>query len=104
MAGTPQTFTRAAAVIIAAASLFYNASSYASCAAPIDTGPMEIRVTDTWKAEHVSDGDIPGCLLNAETTDGRKITAYTHYDFICALKPDEKITVSPSYACCDTGL
>ena len=104
MAGTPPTFTRAAAVIIAAASLFYAPAAQASCSAPVNTGPMEIRVTESWKAEHVSDGDIPGCLLNAETTDGRKITAYTHYDFICALKPDEKITVAPSYACCDTGL
>ncbi len=97
-------FTCAAAVIIAAASFFYAGAAEASCAAPESTAPFGISVTAAWKAEHVNDGDIPGCLLTAQTSAGQKITAYTPYEFICALKPDEKITVMPSYACCDTGL
>jgi hypothetical protein len=104
MAGNTKSFTRAAAVVIAAASLFYAAASEASCAGPESTAPFEISVTAAWKAEHVNDGDIAGCLLTAQTADGQKITAYTPYEFICALKPDEKISVAPSYACCDTGL
>lgn len=94
---------RAAAVVIAAASLFYAGAAEASCAAPESTAPFEISVTAAWKAKHVSDGDIAGCLLTAQTAAGKKITAYTPYEFICALKPDEKINVAPSYACCDTG-
>lgn len=104
MAARTKSFMRAAAVVIAAASLLYAGTAEASCAAPESTAPFEISVTDVWKAEHVNDGDIAGCLLNAQTSSGQKITAYTPYAFICALKPDEKITVQPSYACCDTGL
>lgn len=104
MAGNTKSFTHVAAVIIAAASFFYNAPAQASCAAPANTDPFDIRVTGSWKAQHVTDGDIRGCLLTGEKNDGAKITAYTNYDFLCALKPDEKISVAPSYACCDTGL
>lgn len=103
MTGNTKSFTRAAAVILAAASFFYAAPSVASCAAPASTAPFDITVTAAWKAEHVNDGDIPGCLLTAQTGAGQKITAYTPYEFICALKPHEKISVQPSYACCDTG-
>lgn len=94
---------RAAAVFSAAGSLFLSQAAAASCAAPASTAPFEISVTQSWTAEQVNDGDIGGCLLQAQTADGQKITAYTSYDFICALKPEEKITVAPSYACCDTG-
>lgn len=104
MAASTKSFMRAAAVVIAAASLFYAGTAKASCAAPTSTAPFEITVTAAWKAEHVNDGDIAGCLLTAQTAEGQKITAYTPYAFICALKPDEKISVQPSYACCDTGL
>jgi hypothetical protein len=104
MAIHTKSFMRAAAVIIAAASLFSGDAAQASCAAPESTAPFDIRVTGSWKAQHVTDGDIRGCLLTAETGDGKKITAYTSYEFICALKAEEKISVAPSYACCDTGL
>ena len=104
MATNTQSFMRAAAVLIAAVSLFYGAAAQASCAAPENTDPFDIRVTGSWKAQHATDGDIRGCLLTAEKNDGTKVTAYTNYEFICALKPDEKISVAPSYACCDTGL
>lgn len=104
MAANTQSFMRAAAVLIAAVSLFYGAAAQASCVAPANTDPFDIRVTGSWKAQHATDGDIRGCLLTAEKNDGTKVTAYTNYEFICALKPDEKISVAPSYACCDTGL
>lgn len=75
----------------------------ADCYMPDPPGAKEGTVAATWPAKHVEDGDIGGCLLKFSLASGGEWLGYTKYDFICQLKPDEKITLMPNFACCDTG-
>lgn len=83
----------------------------ASCAfMPEPNGKMPwendkiVTVADHWLVRHVREGSVNGCLAEFKSADGKSdFTAYTAYDFICALPADEKITIRQNFACCDTG-
>lgn len=86
-------------------------AAQASCAfMPEPNGKMPwendktVTVADHWLVRHVREGSVTGCLAEFKSADGKSdFTAYTAYDFICALPADEKITVRQNFACCDTG-
>lgn len=88
-----------------------SGAAHASCAfMPDPNGKMPwendktVKVVDRWAVRHVNDGTVSGCLAEFQLSDGKgSFTAYTAYDFICALPADEKISVRQNFACCDTG-
>lgn len=91
--------------------LLAPADTWASCAfMPEPNGKMPwendktVTVADHWLVRHVREGGVTGCLAEFKSADGKdNFTAYTAYDFICALPAEEKITVRQNFACCDTG-
>lgn len=77
--------------------------AHADCAMTEEPAAKTVHVSQTWKAMHVSEGFLNGCLLKTTDEAGQQMTAYTFYDFICALPAAETIELMPSYACCDAG-
>lgn len=78
-------------------------AAHANCAMQEEPAATTVHIAETWKAMHVSEGFLSGCLLKTTDDKGQQMTVYTFYDFICALPKEETIEVMPSYACCDAG-
>lgn len=78
-------------------------SAEANCIIAEPQPSEKIQVLETWKARHVQEGLLDGCILKTQSQDKSKSYAYTSYGFICDLKQNESIEVHRQSACCDSG-
>jgi hypothetical protein len=85
------------------ASIFCTADAFASCAFTNAPRSGAATVQETWKAKHIHDGVLGGCIARVKFHNGDEVTGYTHYNYVCELNDTTPVELSEGYACCDAG-